>query len=64
MTKKRKKTKIQIRKAQEKFVGRSPVWLKTVAIAKMPHRPRVQGTFGAASDVVRIDPHTGEPIQE
>lgn len=53
----RKKTK----RLQAKTVGRSPVWLKTVAIAK-GGRSTVAGTFGAASPVVRIDPHTGKPV--
>jgi|GEM_PF-1277622 len=44
-----------------KSVGRSPAWLKTVAIAK-PCRTPVRGTFGAASEVVRIDPETGLPL--
>lgn len=54
-----KKARRQLRKS----VGRAPTWLKTVAVAKPHRRPRVAGSFGAASPVVKIDPQTGLPIQ-
>lgn len=47
---------------RKKAVGRAPAWLKTAAIAKPSKRPAPRGTFGPASDVVRIDPKTGKPI--
>lgn len=49
-------------KSRAKAVGRAPVWLKTVQIAKPARRAPVRGTFGAASPVVRIDPETGHPF--
>jgi len=57
----KKLTRRQLKKAQAKTVGKSPVWLKTVQIAKPFRHPRVKGTFGAASEVVSIDPATGLP---
>lgn len=60
MAKKRKGSKGQRRR---KAVGAAPVWLKTVLIS-VPQRPKpIRGTFGAASEVVRIDPETGRPIE-
>ena len=50
-----KRTRKQIAKAQAKNVGRAPVWLKTVAIAKPQRRRPISGTFGVASPCVSID---------
>lgn len=47
-----------------KSVGKSPAWLKTVIIAKPGLVGAARGTFGPASEVVRIDPKTGLPLAE
>ena len=50
-----------------KAVGRSPAWLKTVAVALPRRSQSVRGSFGPASLVISIDPQTGlprEPITE
>ena len=49
-------------KARKRNVAKAPNWLRTAAIAK-PRKAKVSGTFGPASEVVRIDPETGEPMQ-
>lgn len=57
------KRNTKIWKARKKAVRAAPAYLKTVMIAKPRATPRVKGTFGAASEVVRIDPKTGLPIE-
>lgn len=57
------KRNTKIWKARKRAVGAAPAYLKTVMIAKPRSKPRVKGTFGAASEVVRIDPETGQPIE-
>lgn len=49
---------------RRKAVGRAPTWLRTAAIAKPAGKPRVKGTFGAASAGVSIDPATGLPRED
>lgn len=50
-------------RARKKAIGLAPTYLKTVMIAKGPYRHREPGSFGAASECVRIDPETGQAIQ-
>lgn len=56
--------KAKLRKIRNKAVGSAPNYLKTVMIAKPQRKPRVAGSFGAASAVIRIDPKTGLPREE
>lgn len=48
-------------RAGKRFLGRSPNWLRTAAIAKPQGQARERGSFGPASAVVSIDPETGLP---
>lgn len=48
-------------RARKRSILAAPKWLKTVQIAKGAY-DREPGTFGPASEVVRIDPATGKPI--
>jgi hypothetical protein len=57
------KRQTKLWRERKKAVARAPSWLKTAQIAKSAYRP-VSGTFGAASECVRIDPKTGEPIEQ
>lgn len=44
------------KKLRAKIVARSPNWLRTIQITKRGSGPLIRGTFGAASEVRRIDP--------
>jgi len=40
----------------------APAWLQPAIIGERIGRPNpIRGTFGAASPVISIDPHTGQP---
>lgn len=54
--KRRGNSKRSRKRMQAKNIGKSPVWLKTVAISKRGWGPKITGTFGAASEVRQIDP--------
>lgn len=58
-----KKPGIKAKRRMKKAVGKSPKWLATAVIGdRVGARKRpIRGSFGAASEVVRIDPKTGLP---
>lgn len=57
------KRQTKLWKARKRAVAAMPNYLRTVAISKPGHF-RMPGTFGAASEVVHIDPATGRPRGE
>ena len=61
-----KKPGIKAKRRMQKAVGKAPKWLATAVIGNRvgTQKHSLRGSFGAASEVVRIDPKTGQPRDE
>lgn len=58
-----KKSGMKTKRRMQKAVGKAPKWLATAVIGDRvgTKKKPLRGSFGAASEVVRIDPKTGLP---